>query len=198
MKRRLRRGRSCWHIGIFIVWFKIGVVTVRAEVHEIGDVQVVFEVLRVIVLIIVHEVHVAIGSDADERIECLRWTDALVTEVEVVVTRRGAKYTSEHDVGVESVVQDFVAVLAIGGIQLCDRIPRTVVGRAAGTALVSIQRYPRNDGWPRPVEGDRLGCSVSDSDGFGAIIMNEDTTRRRNLASCRSGAALKRLGGRSA
>jgi len=175
------RGRD---IGVLIIVFHVGIVTLRAEVHEVGDVQVILVVFGVVILVILHEVHIAIRPYADERVERLGRPDALVAEEEVVVARRRPEDAGKHDVSSECVVEDLN--LAVRASRLDDRVSRAVIGSTTCATVVAIHRDPRNHCWTRPVERDGPRGVARDSDGFGAVVVNEDAPRRRDLAANRS------------
>lgn len=197
MVSHLRSSWRCWDVCLFlIVLSHISVIRLGAKIHEVGDVEIVLIIIRVIVVILIHAVHVAIGSNADKGVEGFRGTNALVAKVVVIAWRR-AEYTGEHDVGVESIVENFVAVLAVGSVWLCNRIARAVVGSAASATVVTVDWNPRNHGWAWAVEGNGLGGPVGDSDSLGSILMDEDAAWRWDLSAYRTSATLKWLGSRS-
>lgn len=137
MVYHLGGGWSCWHISVVdIIFVEIGIIAVRTKVHKVGDVDVILIIIaRRTILVFVNDAHVAVGRYAYERIKSLGRTDAFTSKHKVVWTR--PKNTREHDVGAEAVVEDLVADLAVRGIvDLCNRVPRTVVDSAASAAVI--------------------------------------------------------------
>ena len=179
---------SCRGIHIIIV-VQIGVITVRTKVHEVSDIEIVFVILRVVVFVVIEGVH-ALRPDADKRIEGFRRANAVIAE-KVIISGSGSEDASKHNVRVDCIVEDFVAVLAVGYVELRERSPRTVVGGAARAAVGSVDWKPWNCLCTWTVERYSFGGSVSNSNGFCAVVVNKDAASGRDLAPSRPRAPLK-------
>jgi len=189
--RACRCSRHISKVELIVEVISISIVGVNLQ--KVGEVEVLIVfVTRRTLLIFVNEAHVTVGGYAYEGIECLRGTNALVSKSEVVARSR-PKYASKHDVGVEVVIEDFIAVLAVGGVELSNGVARTVVDSTARTTLVVGHRYPRNQYRAGTVECNSLGRPVSDSNGLVRLVVDEDASSWRNLAANRTRASLKRL-----
>jgi len=190
-----RASRCSGHISkVELIVEVISISIVGVDLQKVGEVEVLIVfITRRTLLIFVNEAHVTVGRNAYEGIECLRGTNAFVSESKVVARSR-PKYASKHDVGVEIVVEDFIAVLAVGGVELSNGVARTVVDSTARTTLVVGQRNPWNHYRAWTVECNSLGRPVSDSNGLVRLVVDEDAASWRNLAANRTRASLKRLG----
>lgn len=185
---------SCWHIRVLdIVIVNIRIISIRAKVHKVGNVDVILVVVaRRTILVFVNDAHVSVGGYAYEGIESLGRTDAFVSKH--VVIRARPKDTREHNVCAEAVVEDFVADLAVGRVHLSNRVPRTVIDGAARAALVVGQRNPWNQHCAGTIEANGLGSPIGDSNGLVGFVVNEDASGGWDLAPNRSSAPLKGLG----
>ena len=99
-----------WHIGFVVFLFHVGGVSVIPEVHEIGEVEVVFVFIFVVQLdFFVHDGTVRV--DADERIKGLGGSRVVGSEV-VVGDLVRSEDACEHDIA-EGIVEHLVAHFAV-------------------------------------------------------------------------------------
>ena len=188
--RHRRCSRRCRHIGFVFFLLYISSVDVGPEVHEVGDVEIVFIVLVLKIVVVIHN---TISSDADEWIKCF-WRSNGFSTKEVLVRGRRTEYASEHDVGSsEGIIEDLITDFAVRRVELREGCTRAVVGIACGAALRTVHRDPGYHRSARAIESKSLRRTVGDCDGLAIILVDKYSSGGRNGTARRPRRPLKSL-----